>query len=241
MGGRGDWREPPSAMDGARLQVEAQAELLLAAGRGADALALLETVIGRVGHVTNPAWRRDRLLWCLAAAAVGRTEQAWAEADRLLALARRWAAPGAVGEALLVLGRLGGPAGLDRLREAVGVLSTSPRRVLHAEALVALGTAIEPADEAAAALHAGHHIAGATGAHRVVRLACAALSARGLPPPPQHTTFTTRLTSTERRVLELVEAGASVHEVGQRLFLTPNTVQRHLDSARGRLPAFNSA
>ncbi|HEY2299214.1 MAG TPA: LuxR C-terminal-related transcriptional regulator [Jatrophihabitans sp.] len=42
------------------------------------------------------------------------------------------------------------------------------------------------------------------------------------------------LTGMERTVLQLIEAGASVHEVGQKLFLTPTSVERHLEAARRR-------
>jgi DNA-binding NarL/FixJ family response regulator len=51
---------------------------------------------------------------------------------------------------------------------------------------------------------------------------------------PQEIDADAELTSTERRILRLVESGASIHDVGQQLFMTPNTVERHLEAARAR-------
>jgi hypothetical protein len=50
--------------------------------------------------------------------------------------------PARVGASLRVLGTLEREAGLDHLREAVGVLSDSPARLEHAKALAALGAAL---------------------------------------------------------------------------------------------------
>jgi DNA-binding NarL/FixJ family response regulator len=159
--------------------------------------------------------------------------EASADAERLLGLARQWGAPGAVGEALLVLGLL--RDGAEELRESVEVLAGSPRRVLYADALLALAATLPPdAPEAVEALHEAHRIGVATGAGRIVRSVEEALERHDLPAPQQLTRAEARLTSTERRILELIDAGATVHEVGQALFLTPSTVQRHLESARRR-------
>ena len=106
----GDVRSP-SAMDGDRLVVETEAELLLDAGDHARALARLELVTRRVPQVVNPAWRRDRMLWCVAAAACGRTGEALEQADELLDLAQRWGASGPIGEVLLARGRILGATG----------------------------------------------------------------------------------------------------------------------------------
>jgi DNA-binding NarL/FixJ family response regulator len=113
------------------------------------------------------------------------------------------------------------------------VLAGSPRRVLHADALVALAAALPPgAAEAVECLHEAHRIGRATGAARIVRAVGDVLRRHSLPPPEQAFRAEARLTSTERRILALIDEGATVHEVGQALFLTPSTVERHLASAR---------
>jgi DNA-binding CsgD family transcriptional regulator len=213
--------------------------MLLADGRPADALQVLDALADRVPHVVNPAFRQDRLLRCIAASRCGVDgREADAEAERLLAVARRWGAPGAVGEALLALGLVRGHDGVEELRAAVDALAGSPRCIEEADALLALAAALPAgAPEGVDALHRAHRIGTATGAGRIVRLVEEAVARDQLPRPRSGARSESRLTSTERRILELVEGGASVHEVGQALFLTPATVERHLAAARrGRLP-----
>ncbi|MDQ1701362.1 MAG: hypothetical protein QOF57_614, partial [Frankiaceae bacterium] len=231
----GSSRAPISALDGDRLVVEVDAALLLHEGRPADALRRLELVISRLPQVTNPAWRRDRVLWCIAAHEVGRGAEALTRAEELLALARTWGAPSAIGEVLLVLARLRGPDGLPHLREAVALLADCPAKLLYADALIALGAALalSSSAEAIRLLHEAHAIGCRAGAGRVIDAATAALVAHALP-VPQEIDADAELTSTERRILRLVESGASIHDVGQQLFMTPNTVERHLEAARAR-------
>jgi DNA-binding NarL/FixJ family response regulator len=230
-----------TAMDGDRLLAEVDAELLLAAGRPEEALARLDEVAARVPHVINPAWRRDRLLWCLAAAECGEPRAAKDEAEKLLGLARQWGAASAVGEALLVLGRLDGTDGVDVLQNAVDVLGASPRRLVHAEALTALGTALAARGNASQwaidSLHDAHAIAMQSGALRVAEQARAVLAAHRLPQPKSVDHHNGRLTSIQQRILQLADAGADVREIGNLLFLTPSTVEHHLDEARRRSAA----
>jgi DNA-binding CsgD family transcriptional regulator len=230
--------DPLTAIDGDRLLAEVRAEILLAEGRPGEALHLLDAVVGRSPHVVNPAWRRDRLLRCLAAGRCGSTAEAIADTEQLLALAERWGAPGAIGEATLVLGLLRGPDGVDELRHSAAVLATCPRRVLHADALVALAAALPAGGpESVEALHRAHRIGTATGAARIVRAVNDVVRQHRLPPPEESVRAEASLTSTERRILALIDAGATVHEVGQALFLTPSTVERHLAAARRHRPA----
>jgi DNA-binding SARP family transcriptional activator/tetratricopeptide (TPR) repeat protein/DNA-binding CsgD family transcriptional regulator len=230
----GGFDAPITAMDGDRLVVELDAELLLLDGRPADALRRLERVVHRIPHVTNPAWRRDRLLWCEAAHAAGRTADALASARLQLELARRWGAPSVVGGVLLVLGRLRGSDGVGDLREAVSLLAGAPTVLVYADALIALGAALaasEPA-EATRLLHAAHAIGERTGAGRIVAAAAGTLVGHALERPSSSGAGGRALTPTERRILQLTHDGATVHEVGQKLFMTPSTVERHLAAAR---------
>ena len=145
-----------------------------------------------------------------------------------------------MGEALLVLGLAHGTrgtTGIELLAQAADTLAGSPRRVLHADALLALGATRAGAGaphEAIGALHEAHRIAAAAGAGRVTRSVAEVLDRYRLPAVADEGRGHARLTATERTVLQLVEAGASVAEVGQKLFLTPASVERHLDAARRR-------
>jgi DNA-binding NarL/FixJ family response regulator len=142
---------------------------------------------------------------------------------------------------LLVLGRLDGTDGVEILRNAVDVLAASPRRIVHAEALTALGTALaargNASESATDALHEAHAIALRTGALRVAERTRAVLAAHRLPEPESVDHHNGRLTSIQQRILQLVDAGAGVQEIGRQLFLTPSTVQHHLDEARRRSAA----
>ena len=107
---------------------------------------------------------------------------------------------------------------------------------MHADALIALGAAGADRDRAraTAALHEAHAIGVATGAYRLVEQATAVLVQHGLEAPPAPSRRRSRLTTVERRILELAELGADVQEIGQQLFLAPGTVRHHLDQARSR-------
>lgn len=72
--------------------------------------------------------------------ALGREGEAHDLAQDTLELARRWAAPRALGRALRVEGVLtGGEAGAEALREAVKILESAPAKLELAKALAALG------------------------------------------------------------------------------------------------------
>lgn len=230
----GDPTRALTAIDGDRLLWEVRAELLLAAGRPQEALHLLDQVVDRVPHVVNPAWRRDRLLRCLAAARCGDLSHTVADAEALVGLAQTWGAPGARAEALLVLGLLRGRRGVDELREAVGLLGPDRRPVLYADALVALATAVPTKAESVEPLREAHRVGVATGAGRVVADAVRVSQQLGLPLAVSDQPVRRSLTVTERRILAMTDSGTDVNEIGQQLFLTPAAVERHLAAARSR-------
>ena len=70
-----------------------------------------------------------------------------------------------------------------------------------------------------------------------VDAARAALAERGqLPERITESDSGPRLTSRERKVLDLTAAGLDVHQVAQRLFLTPGTVHGVLAAASAKDP-----
>ena len=82
-------------------------------------------------------------------------------------------------------------------------------------------------------LQAALAAAGACGARAVARAAAEELTRRGARPDDSAFTPGTRLTSRQRRVLDLANEGLDVNEVAQRLFLTPGTVRAVLESTSG--------
>jgi DNA-binding SARP family transcriptional activator len=161
------------SVEGDRLVTEMDAELLLDRGHVDAAMRALDAAVERTPHATNPAWRGDRLLWCRAAALAGRPAEALHRAHELVTLARTWGAPSTIGEALTCLGSvqevLDAGSGIATLREAVAVLEASPRPIVRADALVALGLALgdQAPDEAAVLLGEAARTAVATGARRL--------------------------------------------------------------------------
>ena len=217
--------------DSARLVAEAEVGVLLAEGRVADALAASRSWAD--GGIPNPAWEPWRSLRAGALAAAGRV----AEADELLVeelrRARAWGGDRTTGRVLRALGELRGGSGLELLREAVDVLGRTEATVELARARLALGSSPDVTDEEAVPLlSAAADAAHLGGAERLRDEALAQLGRRGrtvvLPDGPERA-----LTTTQRRVRELVGAGLDVRDVAQQLFLTPGTVLAVLDAGAG--------
>jgi DNA-binding SARP family transcriptional activator/tetratricopeptide (TPR) repeat protein/DNA-binding CsgD family transcriptional regulator len=222
----------PAYGDGARLLQNAVARLLTAEGRHAEALTALDAVPAPV-PVPNPVWNPWRSTAGLALHGLGRTEEAVAVVEEEVRLLRRWGAPSFLGAALRLLGDLRGPAGLPDLRESVALLTPTSAALDLARARCSLASRPEtPDDEAVPLLAAAIDTAHAVGAVRLRERARAALGARGCP-DEGHREMVRRMSTTERRILELAAGGLDIREVAQQLFLTPGTVQTVLESASG--------
>ena len=223
-------RALPWVGDGGRLMRDSAARLLLELGRPAEALDVL-TAPATYSPVANPAWAPWRGLQARALAALGRADEAVALAQDEVDLQRSWGAPTALGPSLRVLGELRGGDGTADLREAVEIL-TGTRAVLEqARAQLALGRSAGTARaEAVDLLRSAHVTARACGARLVARDAASALARRG-ESAADVDGVPARITSRQRRVIELAATGLDVNEVAQRLFLTPGTVRAALESA----------
>ena len=209
--------------EGGRLVRHAVARLRLAEGSWAGALALVDAAGDSVLGGANPAWNRQRALRAAALAGLGRRPEA-VECSR-----RRWPCcaggvrPASSGPGCAGSGEITGGAGLEHLREAVAVLAPTTAELEKARAELALGRSPDvPDEEAVPLLRSAVARARDCGAQQVFADACAALAERGhavvgacdLPAP---------VSVTVRRILDLAGTGLGVHEVAQRLFLTPGT------------------
>ena len=219
----------PSAGEGARLQQQAIARLLVAEGRYDEALAALDAVTAAT-PILNPVWDARRSITAEALHGLGRTREAVALVDEEVGLLRRWGAPTYLGAALRLLGELRGAAGLGHLREAVAVLAPTSAAVELARAQCALGSSPDLVDQEALSLlkeaSAAAHARGALGIRDRAR---AALERRGHPADTRRDDIRW-VSSTERMILDLTAAGVSIHEVAQRLLLTPGTVRAALEA-----------
>jgi tetratricopeptide (TPR) repeat protein len=229
--------EAPNGTDGYRLQMEAKAHALLAAGQIAASLAILDGIEDLLPHIVNPAWRFAFDVRARALAAAGRQDEALALLDSQLELARRWGAASLLGRFLLVRGRIAGQRGMQDLEEAEALLAASHTRLEHGKALAALGVARSAShpDEGRALLRRAMDIADSCGGLRLRKAVAAELSARGEDVPSAPYDGAAALTTTERRVLALTDEGADAREIAQALFVTPGSVERHLAEARRKL------
>jgi DNA-binding NarL/FixJ family response regulator len=180
-----------------------------------------------------------RSLTGLALARLGREEEARALIGEELALARRYGAPRALGNALLAAAEIASATErLDLLREAVAVLEDSPARVMRARALGELGGALRRAGqrvEAREPLRRGLELATRCGAHAVAARAREELVATGARPRRAALSGPEALTPSELRVVDLAAKGASNRDIAQSLFVSLRTVEAHLTRAYQKL------
>jgi DNA-binding SARP family transcriptional activator/tetratricopeptide (TPR) repeat protein len=225
------------AGEGGRLVRHAVARLRLVEGSWAAALALLDPVADATGGA-NPAWNTGRALRAAALAGLGNLDEARELQSEEVALLRRWGAPSFLGAGLRRLGELEGAGGLEHLREAVAVLSATTAEIEKARAELALGRSPDVPDlEAVPLLSAASARARRCGAQRVFADACAALKLRGQAVDDEACDEPTPMSVTLRRIRDLAGAGLGVHEVAQRLFLTPGTVRAALAQLDGEVGA----
>jgi len=146
--------------------------------------------------------------------------------------AQHWGTPGAVGEALRGVARVGeGTSAVETLREAVINLERSPARLVHAHALVDLGAALRRRGDrrdSRIPLREGLALAEACSADGLVDTARHELAASGVRVDRQTPGGAGLLTASERRIADLADAGASNAEIAQSLFVTVKTIEFHL-------------
>jgi tetratricopeptide (TPR) repeat protein len=203
----------------------AEARLLVAEGRPAEALAVLDLCLEGYG-LRNPAGVPERGIRAEALHALGRTPEARALLEDDVRRLRAWGAPAFLGAGLRRLGDV--TDDLDLLREAEALLAPSRAAVERARARWALGRRL-PGPDGTQLLRAAHAEAVRTGAASLCRDVEAELCCRGAAPPPHDDV--PPLTRTQQRALDLLRKGLDLCEVAQELFLTPGSVRATLQAA----------
>jgi DNA-binding CsgD family transcriptional regulator/tetratricopeptide (TPR) repeat protein len=217
--------------------LEARGHLRAAQGRADEALADFLAAGARAGRqLDHPGLVPWRPAAAMALRRLGRLREARDVADEAVLLARRFAAPRALGTALRARGLA--DDSVETLREAVDVLAGTPARLEHARATVDLGAALRRANcrtDARKHLEHGMHEAHACGAGALVARAREELTACGARPRRPATTGWDALTPSERRIVQLARDGLSNREIAQTLFVTTKTVETHLGAAYRKL------
>ncbi|MGW3123899.1 BTAD domain-containing putative transcriptional regulator [Streptomyces sp. NPDC001107] len=127
-------RQRSAGAEGARLRGESEARVLIAEGRYAQALAVLDDVRHLQPEVLNPVWWDGELLRVRALTGLGEQDRAELLAREQLSMARRWGAPGTVARVLRLLGEARGTDGAAELREALALATDGPARLEHLRA-----------------------------------------------------------------------------------------------------------
>jgi DNA-binding CsgD family transcriptional regulator len=162
------------------------------------------------------------------------------ELDQALTLAQQWGTPSAIGSVMRVRGRVTDDPvrAIEDLRTAIDYLQRSPRRLVHARALIDLGSALRRAgrrSDAREPLRAGYELARDCGADGLAGTARLELAATGVRLRRERLRGAESLTASERRIADLAAAGASNAEIAQALFVTVKTVEMHLTHAYRKL------
>jgi DNA-binding CsgD family transcriptional regulator len=219
----------------------ARGRLRLEQRRYEEALADLERQFAlerrRGSRVTNrePA----HALAVRALAALGRADDARALADEELALARERG--NAAAEAVVRLARAGlaeGDEALAELRRAVEAARRSPSRIVRAQALAELGSALRRAgrrSEAREPLREARELAHQCGATGLERRTHEELVVAGARPQRVALSGLDALTAAERRAAELAAQGMRNREIAETLFVTLKTVEVHLGRSYAKL------
>jgi DNA-binding CsgD family transcriptional regulator len=229
---------PDDESDGANFWRRAHAELLLADGAAEEALAVADLMGRSAPHVVHPDWKPWRSLRARALALLGRDDEALASMTAELELAYRSGAASTIGRCLRQLGELEREEGIDRLREAVDLLSGASSRLEHARALGALGSALRRArrpTEAREPLRQALELADACGCIPLVDSVRSELHAAGARPRTTALGGVESLTAREARVAELAAEGRTNRDIAQALFVTPKTVEVHLSNVYRKL------
>jgi hypothetical protein len=149
----------PGNGHGTRLLAEAQAALLIAKKRFAEALDVLDDTV-HLQAVSTLSWWPSGPLRTQALTGLGRTAEALAELEGELTRARTWGAPSIIARTLRLLARVRGPgpAALAELREAEALLTPGLADLERARVQHALAAHLPPA-EAESLLHRARALA----------------------------------------------------------------------------------
>jgi len=217
----------------------ARMRIRAACGETQAALADWHEALARPRGGPRAAWIESYVVAAETLSSSGDTGAARELAAEALDLARRWGAPGAIGEALRGVARVGdGGDAIELLREAVEQLQRSHARLGHARALVDLGAALRRRGDrrdAREPLKQGLELADECGADGVAEIARQELAASGVRVRRRTPEGADLLTVSERRIAALAAEGTSNAEIAQSLFVTIKTVEMHLTHSYRKL------
>ena len=205
---------------------------------GLEDLLAVGTLLTRA-LVTCPSFLPWRSEAAMAKLALGDPDAARGLADEEVELARKFAAPRALGVALRAAGVVrGGHVGEAMIREALETLGRADARLERARALTDLGALLRRANrrrEARELLREALDLAHRAGAFPLAARAETELRATGARPRRVVLTGVESLTASERRVAELAADGRTNREIAQALFVTARTVEGHLTNVFRKL------
>lgn len=211
------------------------ARALLDAARGDESAAL--AALDDLDRRRRASGIRALLPWRLAHVDVALRAGATAAAAELVAaLATDANAVGtreAAGLALCARARIAAARDerIALLRHAVDALRGGQRQLVHAAAVVELGTEVRRSGrrvEARAVLEQGLHAARRCGALRLAARAHDELTVAGARPQRLRFSGADALTPSERRIAALAAAGRTNRAIAQELYVTPKTVENQL-------------
>lgn len=227
--------EPREQAEDNPFYLDSRGRLHLASGDPAAALGdflACGRSLARRGGVDAPsafAWRSQAALALLQ---LDDRRGAHELATEELALAIEGRVPGAVGEALVAVGKVeGGTAGVHRMHRALDVLDGSPRVLTRILALTELGELLRRDRQPRAAretLRTAMDLAHRHGATMMARRAREELVVAGGRPRREAALGPGALTPSERRVAHLVVRGLTNRQIAQDLFVSPRTISTHL-------------
>jgi DNA-binding NarL/FixJ family response regulator len=226
-------REMPSGLPGALLLC-ARGELRLVTGRHAEARHDFLAAAERVKFLpyANPEVLGWRVGLALCENALGNSEEAGEIAAQAVELARDADGRRGLGVAMRVQGAVTeGERGIELLREAADVLSTTRARLQRAYALADLGAALRRANrrkEAREPLREALDLAHRCGAPPLEERLRTELAATGARPRKAVFTGVESLTPSELRVARMASEGMTNREIAQALTVTMKTVETHL-------------
>ncbi len=191
--------------------------------------------MARCNHALLP-WRP---LAAVAHFGTGDRAAATALSDETLRIAREFGEPRLLGIALRVKALMGARRDAERLlREALGLLESTPHRVEVARVLVDLGRSQRQQRQPVQArdpLRRALDLATQCGAHAIAAYAHEELLAAGARPRRRVLSGAESLTPAELRVARLAADGLSNPEIAQTLFITRKSVEHHLSGAYRKL------